>query len=191
MSNKHATLSWAERMALMDTYSPSDEQVCNLFGLKTEELDMARNLRTQGVPLMQPSATFDVIRYGNPFQASSLVESVTKKGKSKATIHTKPATLMATNEALLPAETKTKKAKIALKRGRKGDKIQQALLAVPETPISVDDFRKQHGISLAVLRQSKRFVSKMEMSVQKQIGTVKVRQDKDTKVLMIWRELTK
>jgi hypothetical protein len=54
--------------------------------------------------------------------------------------------------------------------------------------MSINAFMQQHGVSLAVLRQSKRFLAKLDPSVATKIGTIKVRQDKATKELMIWRE---
>lgn len=181
MSSKHSVLSWADRFALIDHFQPTDVQVCNVFGLSNDELETARELRQAGT--FGVANMFDANKYGNPFTASASTGSTDRPTKAKpATIHTKPA-----GDDVKP-ETATKRAKVPQKRGRKGDKIQLALMAVPTTPVSVDDFRKQHGISLAVLRQSKRFISKMEKPVQEQIGEVKVRQDKDTKVLMIWRE---
>lgn len=187
MSNKHATLSWAERFALIDLYQPTDSQVCSVFGVSNDELSMARTLRETGRFGATPA--MDAKKYDNPFTVSAATTTI-RKGKAKsapATTHTKPTTVDGTGT---PPQTATKRTstKVPQKRGRKGDKIQQALLAVPEQPISVDDFRKQYNVSTAVLRQSRRFISKMDATVRKQIGTVKVRQDKDTKVLMIWRE---
>lgn len=181
--SKHSVLNWAERFALVDSYSPTDAEICNTFGVDADELATARELRQAGT--FGAAKTFDAANYGNPFVASTVQAAEPAKAKStkaKATVHTKIV------DGTQPPETATKRVKVPQKRGRKGDKIQQALLAVPTTPISVDDFRKQYGISLAVLRQSKRFVSKMEKPIQEKIGEVKVRQDKDTRVLMIWRE---
>jgi hypothetical protein len=185
MSNKHATLSWAERFALIDQYKPEDTQVCSVFSISNDELSMARTLRDAGRFGSQPA--FDAAKYDNPFTASTTMDTTpkTKAKSSSATIHSKP---IVSADGSAP-QTATKRVKIPQKRGRKGDKIQSALLAVPKQPISVDDFRRQYNVSTAVLRQSRRFISKMDVSVRKQIGTVKVRQDKDTKVLMIWREM--
>jgi hypothetical protein len=46
----------------------------------------------------------------------------------------------------------------------------------------------QHGVSLAVLRQSKRFLAKLDPAIVATIGRINVRQDKATKQLMIWRD---
>lgn len=87
----------------------------------------------------------------------------------------------ATKKSLLPKEPK--------KRGRKGDKITTAFLSVSTVPVCANDFAEQHGISIAVLRQSKRFISTMDANIASQIGNIIVKQDKSTKKLMIWKEV--
>lgn len=67
----------------------------------------------------------------------------------------------------------------AKKRGRKSDKIQQAFAAITETPVPADQFIKDHGISMPVLRQFKRF-DKTGLP-----GQVNVR--KREGILMVWR----
>ena len=99
-------------------------------------------------------------------------------------VQTKPST--ATTHA--KPETASKPAKQLKKRGRKGDKIFKALAAVPTTQMSVDTFIAQHDVSLAVLRQAKRFVATLDPAQAVAIGKINVRQDKTTKKLMIWRE---
>jgi len=87
-----------------------------------------------------------------------------------------------------PPETATKRVKPPQKRGRKGNNIITALLAVSLFPEPAQEFAEKHGVSIAVLRQSKRFISAMEPSIANIIGKINVRQDKETKVLMIWRD---
>jgi len=194
MANKLTQLSWPERFALIDQYKPANDIVCSTFGLTNDELSTARNLLAAGT--FSTSKTFDTVRYGNPFvatitQPSSKAKAIAKKQKAIATVPTPIVTKGGATVHTKPdaqPETATKKTKILQKRGRKGDKIQKALLAVPTSPTPVDSFMKQYNVSLAVLRQSKRFLSKMDPTVVKTIGTVKVRQDKNTKALMIWRE---
>jgi len=182
--SKHTTLSWAQRFALIEKYSPTDEQICNVFGLSNDELSTARSLHTAG--RFGSDTQFDAASYVNPFNATASASAAPAQKKarnSKATVHTKPATTDGT------PETATRRSKVPQKRGRKGDKIQRALLAVPTTPISVDQFCQDHSVSIAVLRQSRRFIKKMDKVVRDQIGEVKVRQDKTSKQLMIWREV--
>ena len=54
-------------------------------------------------------------------------------------------------------------------------------MSAPTAPMPVDAFMKQHSVSLAVLRQAKRFIEKMDPDTQAKIGKVNVKQDKATK----------
>lgn len=203
MSNKPLMMSWNDRFALIDHYAPADTAVCAAFNLTQDELDTARTLRAAGTFSSNPNVDF--ARYKNVFvnvapAAPSPVETSTSRivglgspdpypitkeqidrgdsaygVKGSATIHTKP-------------ETASKRPKVPQKRGRKGDKIIKALTSIPTTPVSIEGFMEEYGVSLAVLRQSKRFIEKLEPAIQAQIGRVNVRQDKQTKKLMIWRE---
>lgn len=178
-------MNWSDRFTLIDYYKPSDEAICQTFGVDQGELDTARGLLTAGSFKINPQ--LDVTKIGNIFAVAGTVDGSTASTKSGtkggtliskkggATVHIKP-------------ESATKKAKVPQKRGRKGDKIHRALQAVTTTPVAVDNFIKQHGVSLAVLRQSKRFLEKMDPAVAKKIGKINVRQDKTSKQLMIWRE---
>jgi hypothetical protein len=177
MSSKHM-MSWSDRFALIDALKPSEAQTCAAFGLTADELQTARQLRDAGT--FKPTPNFDVTKYADIFTASGSATAssspVATKGKTgTAATFTKP-------------ETASKKAKVPQKRGRKGDKIATALAAVPTSQTPIDTFMTQHGVSLAVLRQSKRFLAKIDPAVAAKIGTIKVRQDKATKQLMIWRE---
>lgn len=80
-----------------------------------------------------------------------------------------------------PPQTATKPTKIPAKRGRKGDNVVKAFAAIPSTPIDVNKFAAEQGVSLHVLRQSKRFDPNPDL------GKVRVAKDKTTKTLMISR----
>lgn len=175
--SKTTMMSWPDRFALMDHYKPTDAQVCSAFGLSQDELETARTLKAAGT--FRSSPNLDVAKYDNVFSTSS--SSSTSADASKPTKTSKATTFVR-------PETAAKKVKVPQKRGRKGDKIAMALAAVPTTQMPVDAFIAQYGVSLAVLRQSKRFISKLEPSVAQAIGKINVRQDKATKQLMIWRE---
>lgn len=174
-------MSWADRFAMIDHYKPTDAQICVAFGLSQDELDTARTLRQAGS--FRASPNLDVAKYANVFtgdtvQVATAVNTSTSFGKTKpgsATTHTMP-------------ETASKRIRPPQKRGRKGDKISRALMAVPTTQTPVETFMAEHDVSLAVLRQSKRFIEKLDADVQATIGQINVRQDKATKTLMIWRE---
>jgi hypothetical protein len=76
---------------------------------------------------------------------------------------------------------KTKNAD-AKKRGRKGDKILTAFQSITEIPVPAEQFVLEHGISMPVLRQFKRF------DQTGLPGMVNVRKDKTTGLLMVWRD---
>lgn len=183
-------LSWNDRFALIDYFLPSDAQICVAFGLTQDELDTARDLRSAGTFKNTPN--FDYEQHVGIFNVNvpevvapaPVITPITRpkpavvtsvRPQPTATVHAKP-------------ECATRRIKEPQKRGRKGDKIIRALQAVPTSPIPVDSFIAEHGVSLAVLRQSKRFIEGMDAGTAKTIGRVNVRQDKTTRQLMIWRE---
>lgn len=170
-------MSWADRLALIDHYKPDDEAICMAFGLTKDELETVRGLRMGGT--FRASTTLDVAKYPNVFIAGSapIAANQASTGKGTATIHAKP-------------ESASRPKTAPQKRGRKGNKITDALKAVPLTMTPVDQFMAQHDVSLAVLRQSKRFMEKLDDADRKMIGKINVRQDKNSKTLMIWREAT-
>lgn len=165
------TMSWGDRFALIEHFKPSDDQVCAAFGLSQDELDTARMLRDAGT--FQASSNVDYTKYANVFTINADGTSAYKQ----------PA------EAFIKPESASKPVRAPQKRGRKGDKIVTALCAVPTTQVPVSEFMAEHKVSLAVLRQSKRFMAKLDAETASKIGRINVRQDKQTKQLMIWREL--
>ncbi len=174
MSN--LTMSWPERFALIDHYSPTDAQICATFGLSEDELLTARQLRAAGT--FMASTAFNAADVGNVFTMPVVAQPTTNiqpKNRSGAMSFARP-------------ETASKRVKEPQKRGRKGNKIATALAAVPTTQTPIDVFTQQHGVSVAVLRQSKRFIERLPVDVQRQIGKINVRQDPTTRKLMIWRE---
>lgn len=86
------------------------------------------------------------------------------------TVHSKPET------ASKPSSSK--------RPGRQSNKIAQAFSHLTSTPVSVSSFAEKHGVSVAVLRQAKRFDRTPEL------GKVRVKHSKETNELMIWREST-
>ena len=182
------SLSWNDRFALLDYYLPSDAQACVAFGLTQDELDTARDLRNAGT--FKSSSNIDYSQFDGifnvvvpevhvpvvaPIRPTATKPAIVSRPQPTATVHAKP-------------ESATRRVREPQKRGRKGDKITKALQSVPTTPMSVDAFIAEHGVSLAVLRQSKRFIEGMDAATAQSIGRVNVRQDKATRQLMIWRE---
>jgi len=167
---------WGDRFALLDYYKPTNTQACVALGVTIDELETARDLRAQG--RFDSKSSIKVEDYASMFAEDAALMKTAKAKKKTATSHTKPT---ATPTATTPL-TATKPVKEAKKRGRKGSNILNAFLAIPNDAISADQFATEHNVSLAVLRQSRRFD-------KSGLGPVRVKKDKETKQLMIWREV--
>lgn len=160
--------SWNDRFALIDHFTPTDAQICAAFSVTPEELSTARDLRTTGT--FKSNVDLDVNQYNNIFvEAPAPVASI--PAAPKATKSTKTSIKS-------PKQKPETATKIAKKRGRSGNKIATAFAAIPTSPVPAEEFAKNQGVSLAVLRQGKRFNSNCK---------VHVRTNKETKVLEIWR----
>lgn len=175
-------LSWNDRFALIDAYKPSDDAICSAFSVSSDELATARELRSSGT--FTANEKFNVADYSDVFTISAS-KSVNRKepsvdNKARTSSVTKIKKLDNTSPG--KAESATKKTVLPKKRGRKGDKIVKAFAAIPTTPVSVEDFAKDHNVSVAVLRQNKRFDKSPEL------GAIQVKKDKESKRLMIWRD---
>lgn len=174
--SKGKTFTWNDRLTLIRDLKPTDAQACAAFGISQPELDVARSQLRAGVfsyndELDTESYTTLFASLEAPSEGSSTVTSTASPVRASTVTSTKAA-----------PETASKTTHEPKKRGRKGDKITQAFTAIPATPVAAEEFAKQHGVSIAVLRQSKRFDTVGS-------GTVKVKKDKATKTLMIWREV--
>lgn len=75
--------------------------------------------------------------------------------------------------------------RVPKKRGRKGTKIAQAFQAITDTPVPVEDFLADHGISLAVLRQHKRF-DKTDLP-KVIVKKIRLKEGDTDKTLCVWR----
>lgn len=178
MIKKLPLLSWNDRFALIDAYKPSQVAICAAFRLSPAELKTAMSLREAGTFAANPN--LDVTKYTDIFQiGDDVTPSNTTMKAVTATVHSFPETA-----------SKRVVVKTPQKRGRKGNKIADALLAVPTTPVAVDLFTQEHDVSVAVLRQAKRFIEKMTPEQATQVGNIIVKQNKDTKTLMIWKEVS-
>jgi hypothetical protein len=153
----------------MDTYSPSEESACRAFKVSLDELTTVKKLRQTGI--FQQNPKFNSSKYGDIFVISD-------KESNNISVHLYPQT--ATKRTAQPIQPQ--------KRGRKGDKIINALRSVPNTPVAAESFSAAHNISIAVLRQAKRFTANLDQLSISSIGRVCVKTDKTTKTLMIWRE---
>lgn len=176
--------SWNDRFALLDAYKPSTASACEAFGVTEQEFYVAQKLRSAGT--FAPNESLDVESFGDFFpEIIADIESATKTTTAMAILTNKKPPTIHSNK---PPETATKKSivKTPQKCGRKGNKIIEALRAVTTTPILISDFIKEHGVSVAVLRQSKRFIETLPTEEQAVFSRINVKQDKTTKELMIW-----
>jgi len=163
MSEINKQLSWNQRFALIEKYNPNDETICQVFGVNNDELKTARGLLSDNT--FKPEANgLDLDEYSEYFGTISNPRSTKNITSSTA------------------PRSATKPIKVPKKRGKKGDKIVKAFEAIPKNPVNVEDFATTHDVSVPVLRQSKRF-DKSGLD-----GRVRVKKDKETGNLMIWRE---
>lgn len=158
-------LNWNQRFALIDHYKPTDAQICTAFDVEQKELDTARSLRNAGQFIA--SSNLDVESYSSLFAAPTPTVTSVATPKSDAPL------------------TATKAIKVPKKRGRKGDKIKNAFAAIPTDATPAEDFAVNHGVSLTVLRQGKRFDPQPGTG---KVHVKKVAQDSGEKVLCIWRD---
>lgn len=153
-------LTWNDRFALIDKFKPNDDTILMIFGVTDNELNAARSLRMVGV--LVPAKNLDYNTYAPSFSTNQI------EVKNQ----------MTTQE---PTEPQTATRKV-LKRGRKGNNIATAFQSVPNAPTNAADFALEHKVSMAVLRQSKRFDPFPDT------GQIRVKKDKESGQLTIWRE---
>jgi hypothetical protein len=130
---------WDRRLAVLRALK--DKVPVEVFvkacGTSVEELDTATDLEVHGTIVMATGIDY------SEYEALLGIN--------------KPASTTETVTAVEKPVTATKPEKVAKKRGRKGDKIKNAFAAIPSTPVDAEEFIAAHGISMAVMRQSKRF----------------------------------
>ncbi len=164
---KSSNLGWGERFAIIHNYDLTDTQATETFGVSADELNTARELLDAGTISVATDVDF------SQFEGELGVRRP----------ETKPAAPTPVVKPEKPV-TATKPKGEPKKRGRKGDKIITAFRSVPTEPTDAEAFAAQYGVSIAVLRQNKRF-DKTDLG-----GLVKVRKDKELGKLMIWRDLS-
>lgn len=163
-------IGWGERFALIDHFNLSDQQAIEAFDITNDELSVARDLQSAGSIQIATDLNFD--KY---IEALSVIEP-TKPAEPTEPTEPEPITTK-------PEKKVKAKPTSTQKRGRKGTKIVDAFRAVPTQPMPVEEFVALHEVSLPVLRQYKRF-DKTGLP-----GTVRVRKDKETSILMVWRDI--
>ncbi len=168
MSKLNTGLGWGERLAIMEHFSLDDKTAMSAMNVTRDEIFTARELAEAGTIAIANEIDFD--QY-----ADELSVSKSSAKSNSATSTSKPGD---TGPAPVTA---TKPIRTPKKRGRKGDKIKNAFQAIPSDPTDANVYINEHGISMNVLRQSKRFDKSGTP------GVVHVRKDKDTGNLMVWR----
>ena len=154
-------LGWNEMFALMDHYNMDDSTAAQVFGFRPDTLETARELKDNGTITVATDIDFS--------QYDSVLGVKKPSGTDTSTTTAKPATA-------------TKPTRTPKKRGRKGSNIVNAFGAIPVTPTDAEAFITEHNISMAVLRQAKRF-DKSGLD-----GAVHVRKDKESGNLVVWRD---
>ena len=166
-----ANMGWGERLAIIDNFDLSDDQAVSRMGITIEELETARGMANSGV-----FTTPKDINFGQYVTELAGTVRPTPKTEDVPTSTVMPTVLPA------PPVTATKPIKQPKKRGRKGSKIVDAFAAIPVEPTNADEFAQQHNVSMAVLKQSKRF-DKTGLG-----GNVRVKKDRQAGIMMVWRE---
>lgn len=152
METNVANLSWSQRFALIEHFEVSDETACEKFGIAQDALDAARELLAMG-SIMPDNTGLAISEYGYLF------EPPTKGGFGLGSLVNQ---LLNRNAIPTSSGNKTKVVGSSgnasqRQRGRRGNKIATAFANIPANPIPLDDFLGQYGVSINVIRQSRRF----------------------------------
>lgn len=164
MASSIKTLTWNDRLALLDHFQPSDEDACRILGVTSAELATARNLE------------------GTMFRMTQNIDHSAYEGAFNRTLNKSQPTVHSIVDASQPPATASKPTRAPKKRGRQGTKIATAFTSIPYEPVPVEQFAQTHGVSANALRQSSRFDRSPDL------GRVRVKKDKETQTLMIWRD---
>ena len=134
----------------------SDEQICSAFDTTAEELSIARNLLKQGYFRVD-----DRVNFSDYLGEIGEVLSLSHPNIIKRTIN-------------IPRSKKTPL--------KKQSKILTAFYAIPDTPVDAIAFANEHGISVEIFRQRKRF-DKTGLG-----GVVKLKKTRGKNEYLIWRD---
>lgn len=171
-------LSWSDRFSIIAVATQQMPEIdnsiiCKVFGVDDEELAIASECFADGI--FKPNPNIDAEFY-LPFFKGETPEFPDTPSR----VRTLPEVV---SKAIDPAERQLFANKPKQRTGRKGSNISRAFSAIPTEPVPAEEFAAKHRVSMAVLRQYKRFDKAGR-------GQVNVRKDKATGVIMIWREET-
>jgi len=172
--------SWAERLAIINEFKVPNERAVELFGTSERELQTARRMVQNGVMVIGSLSTEDRAKWAPVFASDSQpATTVVTPIISNPVAQTAPTVIQSTNTIATPTVSATTTAK-PRSRGRQGSKIATAFQNLTSTPVPLDVFTKQYGISQTVLRQSRRFLDEPI--------TVSIKRDPVTKQVMVCRK---
>lgn len=169
-------LSWSDRFGILAFATQqlpalSENDICNVFCVEADELAIARECLNDGV--FRTNDHIDAAFYLPYFLGQEPVfPDVAPRQRTLPELASK---------AIDPAERMLFASQPKKRSGRRGNNIQRAFSAIPTEPTPAEAFAAKHHVSMAVLRQYKRFD-------KENTGQVNVRKDKDSGVIMIWRE---
>lgn len=159
-------LNWNQRFGIIEHFGLTPEQACEFFSIPHNELEAARKLQEEA-HLFKPDFNINFKVY----------EARAEKVKRISDTTEKP--IISTTEKPITAPQK--------KRGRNTHKIKDAYEAIPREKVPVEEFRKEYGVSLSVLRRHKHFDHIKEQG-QVRVRLAKLNQKDEERTLCIWRE---
>lgn len=168
-------LSWSDRFSIIaaakvELPEITEEDILKVFCVDKDEYTMANECLADGT--FKPNERIDAAFYIPYFRGEQPIFP-----EADPRIRTLPESV---SKATTPEERLQFASKPQKKSGRSGNNIQRAFNAIPTEAVPVEEFAAKHRVSLAVLRQYKRFDKTGR-------GQVNVRKNKETGVIMIWR----
>lgn len=168
-------LSWSDRFSIIaaakvELPDITEEDILKVFGVDKDDYDMASECLADGT--FKTNTRIDAMFYV-PFFKGETPEFP----EPEARVRTLPEMV---SKAIDPENRPLFASKPQKRSGRKGNNISRAFAAIPSTPVPAEEFATKNRVSMAVLRQYKRFD-------KENTGQVNVRKDKETGVIMIWR----
>lgn len=168
-------LSWSDRFSIIaaakvELPEITEEDILKVFGVDKDDYEMASECLADGT--FKTNTRIDANFY-IPFFRGETPEFPEPEARSR----TLPELV---SKAIDPENRQLFASKPQKRSGRKGNNITKAFAAIPNEPIPAEEFAEKHRVSMAVLRQYKRFD-------KENTGQVNVRKNKDTGIIMIWR----
>lgn len=170
-----AHLSWADRFGILHKMSfvPKDDDICRIFRVDANELHLAR------ICLRDHVFRVNTRIHGEFYERLFKGEEVEFPPFRNTRERTYPE-FSEEDRVLFASRREEQKSK---QKVRRSNNIDIAFKNIPTEPTPVEPFAEKYRVSIAVLRQHKRFD-------KVQTGPVYVRKNKDTGVIEIWRDVT-